>query len=164
MVRSSTHSFFMNIAKVCATRSTCLRRHVGAVAVKDNHIIATGYNGAPSGIIHCENKGCIREQLKVKSGEKHELCRAVHAEQNLIAQAAYHGNSLNCSTVYCTHSPCFICAKIMINAGVSIIIYQEGYPDSMAIDLINESNVEIAIFHETTGKIQFFKKSAKSEM
>lgn len=129
--RSSWPEYFMNMAELASTRSTCIRRQVGAVAVKDNRIIATGYNGAPKGAAHCIQTGCLRDQLKIPSGEKHELCRAVHAEQNVICQAAFHGISLIGATLYCTHQPCSICAKLIVNSGIEKVMYSEGYPDEM---------------------------------
>jgi dCMP deaminase len=133
----------MSIAKLVATRSTCLRRHVGAVLVKDKRIIATGYNGAPAGIRHCEETGCLREKLGVKSGEKHELCRGLHAEQNVIIQAAYYGVTTKETILYSTHKPCIICSKMLINAGVEKIFFSEGYPDSLADEMIAEAHIEI---------------------
>lgn len=133
----------MSIAKLVATRSTCLRRHVGAVLVKDKRIIATGYNGAPAGIRHCEETGCLREKLGVKSGERHELCRGLHAEQNVIIQAAYYGVSTKETILYSTHKPCIICSKMLINAGVKKIFFSEGYPDSLADEMIAEAHIEI---------------------
>ena len=132
----------MSIAKLVATRSTCLRRKVGAVLVKDKRILATGYNGAPTGLSHCEEVGCLRERLKVKPGERHELCRGLHAEQNVITQAAYHGVSTKGTTLYSTHMPCIICSKMLINAGVEKVLYLEGYPDSLADEMLAEANIE----------------------
>ena len=129
-------TYFMDMAILASNRSTCTRRQVGAVAVKDNHILATGYNGAPTGERHCMETGCLRESLKIPSGEKHELCRGVHAEQNLICQAAVHGVSLEGSTIYCTHSPCYICAKMLKNCHTARIIYLEGYRDPQAEELL----------------------------
>lgn len=143
MTRPSWSEYFMSIAKLVATRSTCLRRHVGAVLVKDKRIIATGYNGAPAGIRHCEETGCLREKLGVKSGEKHELCRGLHAEQNVIIQAAYYGVTTKETILYSTHKPCIICSKMLINAGVEKIFFSEGYPDSLADEMIAEAHIEI---------------------
>ena len=128
--------YFMQIANLISFRSTCIRRKIGAVAVRDDFIISTGYNGAPKGEPHCLDIGCIREQLKIKSGERHELCRAVHAEQNLICQAAYNGVKMKDTTVYCTHKPCGICAKLLINSGVIKVVYQHDYPDEYADSLL----------------------------
>lgn len=127
--------FFMRIANDVASRSTCKRRSVGAVAVKMRRIIATGFNGAPSGFAHCTDIGCLREELKVPSGTRHELCRAVHAEQNLITQAARFGNELFMADVYCTHKPCAICLKMLINAGVNHVYFQHDYPDELTDQL-----------------------------
>lgn len=126
-MRPDIDTYFMKMARVVAERSTCLRRQVGAVLVKDSHVLSTGYNGAARGVEHC--KTCMR--TGIPSGERHELCRAVHAEANAIAQAALHGISTEGSTVYCTHQPCFMCAKLLLNAGVRRVVYQEGYPDEL---------------------------------
>ena len=131
----------MEIATLVSKRSTCLRRQVGAIVVKDRNILSTGYNGVPSGITHCEVTGCLREKLKVPSGERHELCRGLHAEQNAIIQAAYHGTSIKDSLLYCTNLPCSICSKMIINAGIKKIIYQDGYMDKLAGEMINESGI-----------------------
>jgi dCMP deaminase len=142
--RPSWDEYFMKAAELAATRSTCLRRHVGAVIVRDKHIIATGYNGAPRGLSHCGDiGGCLREQLKVPSGERHELCRALHAEQNAIIQAATLGISIEGADIYITHQPCAICAKMLINAGIDRIIVKEGYPDEMAKRILKEAGKEI---------------------
>lgn len=129
-----------------AKRSTCLRRAVGAILVKDRRILATGYNGAPAGMKHCEEVGCLRMDSSIPSGERHELCRGLHAEQNAIIQAAYHGISIAGSTLYCTNKPCVICSKMMINAGVKRIIYEEGYDDPLADDMLGEACIEITRF------------------
>ncbi len=144
MKRPSFDEYFMQMALLTARRSTCLRRQVGAVIVKDKHIIATGYNGAPKGLEHCDEiGGCLREELGVPSGERHELCRALHAEQNAIIQAAVLGQSVKDSLMYVTHQPCSICAKMIINAGIRKIIINSGYPDEMASKLLKEANIEI---------------------
>jgi len=131
-----------------AKRSTCLRRQVGALIVKDKRILATGYNGAPSGLKHCEEVGCIRDKIKVPSGQRHELCRGLHAEQNAIIQAAYHGISIKGATMYCTTSPCVICAKMIINAGIKEVIYEEGYDDPLAMELLKEAGVKVERYKE----------------
>jgi len=141
--RPSWPEYFMSIAKLVATRSTCLRRNVGAVLVKDKKILATGYNGAPTGIRHCEETGCLREKLNVKSGERHELCRGLHAEQNVIIQSAYYGVATKGTTLYSTHKPCIICSKMLINAGVEKIFFAEGYPDTLADEMLAEANIEL---------------------
>jgi dCMP deaminase len=133
----------MDITTLVAKRSTCMRRAVGAVIVKDKRILSTGYNGAPSGISHCRETGCLRAQLKVPSGERHELCRGIHAEQNAIIQAAYHGVSIRNATLFCTHMPCSICAKMIINAGISRIYYLSGYADDMSLAMFEEGGVKI---------------------
>jgi dCMP deaminase len=133
----------MSIAQLVATRSTCLRRAVGAVLVKDKRILATGYNGAPTGIRHCAETGCLRERLAVAPGEKHELCRGLHAEQNVIIQAAYYGVMTQGTTLYSTHKPCIICSKMIINAGVKKIVFLEGYPDALADEMLAEANIEL---------------------
>ena len=137
--------YFMNITRLVAERSTCTRRKVGAIAVKDKRILATGYNGAPAGMSDCFEVGCIRTQLGVKSGERHELCRGLHAEQNVIVQAAVHGISLKGAEIYVTHQPCLICSKMLINTGVSAIWYGEPYPDTYAEALLKESGIPFGI-------------------
>lgn len=139
--RPSWDEYFVRIAEEVAHRSTCLRRQVGAVLVKDRRILATGYNGAPSGIRHCAEAGCVRETLAIPSGERHELCRGLHAEQNALLQAAYHGVAISGATVYSTHQPCVLCAKMLINAGVREIAFQAGYPDPLADELLAEAEV-----------------------
>jgi dCMP deaminase len=143
MSRPSWPEYFMSIARLVATRSTCLRRAVGAVLVKDKRILATGYNGAPTGIRHCEEKGCLRERLEVNPGERHELCRGLHAEQNVIIQAAYYGVMTQGTTLYTTHKPCIICSKMLINAGVKKIVFLDGYPDPLADEILAEANIEL---------------------
>jgi len=141
--RPSWGTYFMNITNLVAERSTCTRRAVGAVLVKDKRILSTGYNGAPSGLKHCREVGCLREQLGVESGKMHELCRGIHAEQNAIIQAAYHGVSVKGAAVYCTNQPCSICARMIINAGIQKIYYQSGYADSLAKELLGEAGIEL---------------------
>ncbi len=141
--RPSWDEYFLSIADLVSKRSTCLRRSVGAVLVKDKRILATGYNGAPSGIVHCSVTGCIREKLKIPSGERHELCRGLHAEQNAFLQAALHGTSLKESALYSTTQPCIICAKMIINAGIREIIIKGDYPDKMSKDLLREAKITI---------------------
>ncbi|MHB8708799.1 MAG: deoxycytidylate deaminase [Desulfuromonadales bacterium] len=146
MDRPSWEEYFMDIARLVARRSTCLRRQVGAVLVKEKNILATGYNGTPSGITHCEETGCLREQLKVPSGERHELCRGLHAEQNAIIQAARHGVNISESTLYCTNSPCIICTKMLINAGIRRVVYLDGYPDVLSMDMLREAGIVVTVF------------------
>ena len=133
--------YFMEIASIVAKRSTCVRRNIGAVIVKEKRILATGYNGAPTGLRHCRDLGCVREQKGVASGERHELCRGLHAEQNAIIQAAYHGVPIKGSLIYSTHLPCSICVKMIINAGIDQVFCLEGYPDDLATQLIAESGI-----------------------
>ncbi|MCD4732807.1 cytidine/deoxycytidylate deaminase family protein [bacterium] len=140
MKRPSWDQYFLKIARLVATRATCLRRAVGAVLVRDRHLLATGYNGAPTGLKHCEELGgCLREQLGIPSGTRHEICRGTHAEQNAIAQAARFGLSTDGATIYVTNHPCSICTKILINAGIQRIVYAEGYPDELAVKLLAEA-------------------------
>lgn len=140
--RQSWDEYFMGIAELVARRSTCLRRRVGAVIVKDKRILTTGYNGAPRGITHCEKAGCLRGKMGIASGERHELCRGVHAEQNAIIQAANFGVNIEGATIYTTHQPCFICTKMLINAQVKKIIYKEAYPDRLAIKMLKEVGIK----------------------
>lgn len=142
--RPSWDEYFMEMAELTAKRSTCLRRHVGAVIVKDKHIIATGYNGAPRGVAHCSDiGGCLREEMHVPSGERHELCRALHAEQNAIIQAATLGQSIEEGDIYITNQPCIICAKMIINAGIKRIVVREGYPDELAVKILDEAGLKV---------------------
>lgn len=141
--RPSWDEYFLGIADLVSKRSTCLRRQVGSVIVKDKRILATGYNGAPADIAHCAQTGCLRERLGVPSGERHELCRGLHGEQNAFLQAALHGTSLKGSTLYCTTQPCIICAKMIINAGIREIVISGDYPDTMARQFLDEANVKI---------------------
>ena len=147
--RPSWDEYFMQMAELTAKRSTCLRRQVGAVIVQDKHIVATGYNGAPRGIKHCGERegGCLRQRLGVPSGEKHELCRALHAEQNAIIQAATLGQSIERATIYVTNQPCIICAKMLINAGIERIVVREGYPDELAVEILREAGIKIVVLN-----------------
>ena len=143
--RPDWDEYFMEIAEVIKKRSTCLRRQVGAVIVKDKRILATGYNGVPSGIEHCAERGCLRDRLGVPSGERHEPSRGIHAEQNAIVQAAYLGVSIDNSTLYCTNQPCILCAKMLINAGVKRIVVRDGYPDEAAAEMLEEADLHIEL-------------------
>ena len=143
--RPSWDEYFLSIADLVSKRSTCLRRSVGAVLVKDKRILATGYNGAPSRIRHCDEIGCIREKLKIPSGERHELCRGLHGEQNAFLQAALHGTSLKGATLYSTTQPCIICAKMIINAGIKEIVIKSDYPDRMSKDILREAKIKIRV-------------------
>ncbi len=131
----------MSIAELVAERATCLRRKVGAVIVKDKRIVATGYNGAPRGLAHCEVVGCLREKLGIPPGERHEICRGIHAEQNAIIQAATFGVNISGGIIYTTHQPCFICTKMLINANISKIIYKKEYPDELATSMLREAGI-----------------------
>jgi dCMP deaminase len=145
--RPSWDDYFMTITKVVATRSTCLRRHVGAILVKDKRILATGYNGAPAGLRHCSEVGCLRQDASIPSGTRHELCRGLHAEQNAIIQAANHGISIRGSTLYCTNKPCVICSKMIINARITQVYYEEGYDDPLADQMLAEASIDMVRFH-----------------
>ncbi len=141
--RPDWNTYFMDIALLVATRSTCTRRSVGALIVKNRRILSTGYNGAPNGITHCFEAGCLREKLNIPSGERHEICRGIHAEQNAIIQAAYHGVSIKDSVLYCTNLPCFICAKMIMNAGIVKIYFKDGYADKLSESMIEESKIKL---------------------
>jgi len=143
--RPNWDEYFMNIAELVATRSTCLRRKVGAIIVKDRRMLATGYNGAPSMITHCDEAGCIRVRLNIPSGERHELCRGLHAEQNAFLQAALYGTSLKGASLYSTTQPCIICAKMIINAGIKEIVIRGDYPDKMAKEFLREAKVKVRV-------------------
>jgi dCMP deaminase len=139
--RPGLDEYFMKMAFLVGERSTCLRRRVGAVIVKNSHILSTGYNGAPKGLAHCEEVGCLREDMGVPSGERHELCRGVHAEQNAVIQAAVFGASIKDAVLYVTNHPCSVCAKILVNAAVSEIIFAEGYADELSKELLKDSKI-----------------------
>jgi len=144
--RPDWDEYFLSIAKLVSKRSTCLRREVGAVLVKDKRVLATGYNGAPSDIAHCEKTGCLREKLNVPSGERHELCRGLHAEQNALLQAALHGVSVKDAKIYVITQPCIICVKMLINAGIKELIIKAPYPDKMAKRFLKEAGIKIRVF------------------
>lgn len=148
ITRPSWDEYFMEITRLVSSRSTCLRRQVGALFVKEKNILATGYNGAPSGIPHCCEVGCLRGQLGIPSGERHEICRGLHAEQNGIIQAAKHGINLSGSTAYITDSPCIICAKMLINVGIRRIVCGRGYPDQLSLEILGEAGLEVEYFGE----------------
>ncbi len=143
MQRPAWDDYFMEITGVVSRRSTCLRRQVGAIIVLDNRILATGYNGAPSGMRHCLETGCLREKQGIPSGERHELCRGLHAEQNAILQAAVHGISIAGGVFYVTHQPCVLCAKMMANARISKVVYRGDYPDRLSLEILEESGIEL---------------------
>ena len=146
MLRPSWDEYFMRLAYLVSTRATCTRRKVGAVIVKDRRVLTTGYNGPPKGLAHCDVTGCIREDLDIPSGERHELCRGLHAEQNAIIQAAVYGVSIKGSTIYVTNHPCVVCAKMIINAEIKEIVYAEGYPDDLAKLILLESGINVRQF------------------
>ena len=143
--RPSWDEYFMEMCDLVRSRSTCIRRGVGAVIVKDNRVIASGYNGAPKGVKHCAETGCLRQQLQVPSGQRHELCRAVHAEQNAIIQAANLGLAIEGATIYCTTQPCAICAKMIINAGIVRVVCAEAYPDEIGDAMLKEAGVKVEV-------------------
>ncbi|MDD5090110.1 MAG: cytidine/deoxycytidylate deaminase family protein [Candidatus Wallbacteria bacterium] len=148
MSRPSWDEYFMGITRLVAGRSTCLRRQVGAVIVKDKRIIATGYNGVPINVAHCgeDGRGCLRAERGIPSGERQELCRGLHAEQNAVIQAALYGVSTEGGTVYCTHQPCITCAKMIINAGIKRIVYCGSYPDELAREILKEAGIDFSVF------------------
>ena len=152
-MRPSWDTYFMEITRVVANRSTCLRRKVGATIIKDKRILTTGYNGAPNGLAHCQEVGCIRAEKQVPSGERHELCRALHAEQNAILQAALYGVSIQGATVYCTTHPCVMCAKMMINAGMKEVVITKSYPDQLAAELLAEAGVKVRYFNDGDNEV-----------
>ena len=143
-MRPSWDEYFMKITKDVSQRSTCLKRKVGAIIVKNCRVLSTGYNGAPKNIKHCSATGCLRKKLRVPSGQRHELCRGLHAEQNAIIQAAWHGVKIEGSTMYSTYQPCIICVKMMINAGIKRLVYEGKYPDKLAIQMLKESEIKVA--------------------
>ena len=157
--RPSYDEYFMEMAHLVAKRSTCLRRNVGAILVKDKHILSTGYNGAPKGLKHCSEVGCLRKELGIPSGERHEICRGLHAEQNAIIQAAVFGISIKNSVLYCTNTPCVVCAKMLINAGVKEIVYSGEYPDDLAKKMISESKIKIRNFDNNNTILSKTKKT-----
>ncbi len=148
VLRPSWDQYFIEITNIAKQRSTCLRRQVGALLVKDNHILATGYNGVPAGVTHCEVTGCLRQKLNVPSGQRHELCRGLHAEQNAILQAAYHGVPIKGATLYCNTKPCSICTKMIINAGIVRIVYELYYEDALADEILAETNIIVEQFNK----------------
>ncbi len=148
MMRPSWDDYFVEILDIVKTRSTCLRRQVGAIIVRDNRILATGYNGAPAGIAHCEDTGCLRQEMGIPSGKRQELCRGLHAEQNAIIQAALYGSGIKGSTLYCTNKPCITCAKMIINAGIIRVVYKEDYPDEFSDKFFKESGIKVDIYSQ----------------
>ncbi len=153
--RPGSDEYFLKIASVVAERSTCRRHHVGAVAVRDKHILATGYNGAPSGFKDCLELGCLRDELGIPSGERQEVCRGIHAEQNVIIQATLHGVSLEGSTIYATHTPCILCAKMLVNAKIQRFVSFGKYSDDSFIDLFQEAGIEVDIKKRPPSQISY---------
>jgi dCMP deaminase len=153
--RLEIDEYFLKIASVVAERSTCRRHHIGAVAVRDKHILATGYSGAPAGAKDCLELGCLRDELGIASGTRQEICRAIHAEQNVIIQAGLHGVSLGGSTVYCTHTPCILCAKMLVNARIARFVSFGKYSDDTFIELFKEAGITVEIKDRPSEKISF---------
>jgi len=153
--RPDVDEYFLKIASVVAERSTCRRHHIGAVAVKDKHILATGYNGAPSGLKDCLELGCLRDELGIASGTRQEICRGIHAEQNVIIQATLHGVSLEGSTIYCTHTPCVLCAKMLVNAKIRRYVSFGRYDDNSFKDLFREAGIELDIKKRPPSQISY---------
>ncbi len=155
LTRPDTDEYFLKIASVVAERSTCRRHHVGAVAVKNKHILATGYNGAPAGLKDCLELGCLRDELNIPSGTRHEICRGIHAEQNVIIQASLHGVSLEDATIYATHTPCILCAKMLVNAKIKRFVSFGKYNDDAFVKLFHEAGVEVAIEKKPSSRISY---------
>jgi dCMP deaminase len=155
LTRPDADEYFLKIASVVAERSTCRRHHVGAVAVRNKHILATGYNGAPAGARDCLELGCLRDELKIPSGTRHEICRGIHAEQNVIIQAGLHGVSLEGSTVYCTHTPCVLCAKILVNAKIERFVSFGSYNDDTFVKLFQEADIRVDIKERPPTQINY---------
>jgi dCMP deaminase len=145
-MRPSWDEYFLEMAEVVKKRSTCKRRQVGAVIVKDSRVLASGYNGAPRGVRHCDEAGCMREKMNIPSGQRHELCRGLHAEQNAIIQAALHGIKIEGATIYITHMPCVLCAKMLINAAVTRLVFKGDYPDELSESMLKEAGVKLEKF------------------
>ena len=151
--RPSWDEYFLDITHKVKERSKCLRRQVGAILVKDKRIIATGYNGVPSKIRHCDEVGgCIRDINNIESGKNHEICRGLHAEQNAIIQAALYGVSTEGSTLYCTHKPCIICTKMLINAKIKRIVCSDDYPDKLSLGMLKEAKIDVTILSNEENK------------
>ena len=155
LTRPDSDEYFLKIASVVAERSTCRRHHVGAVAVKDKHILATGYNGAPSGAKDCLELGCLRDEMNIPSGTRQEICRGIHAEQNVIIQAALHGVSLEGSTIYATHTPCVLCSKMLVNARIKRYVSFGKYDDNAFVDLFKEAGIEIDLKQRPSSRISY---------
>ena len=155
LIRPDFDDYALKIVSVVAERATCHRHHMGAIAVRDKHILTTGYNGAPSGLKDCLELGCLRDEMGIPSGERHEICRGVHAEQNVIIQAALHGISLEGSTIYCTHTPCVLCAKMLVNAKIKRFVSFCRYNDNSFISLFKEAGIELDIKKKPTSRISY---------
>ncbi len=155
LIRPDVDEYFLKVALVVAERSTCRRHHVGAVAVGDKHILATGYNGAPAGLKDCLELGCLRDEMGIPSGTRHEICRGIHAEQNVIIQAALHGVSLEGSTIYCTHTPCNLCAKMLVNAKIKRFVSFGTYDDNAFMGLFAEAGIEVDIKKKPSSRISY---------
>jgi dCMP deaminase len=153
--RLELDDYFLKIASVVAERSTCRRHHMGAIAVRDKHILSTGYNGAAAGLQDCLELGCLRDELGIPSGERHEICRAIHAEQNVIIQAALHGVGLEDCTIYCTHTPCVLCAKMMVNSRIKRLVSFGRYNDETFRDLFREAGIEVELRERPSAEISF---------
>ena len=153
--RPDIDEYFLKIASVVAERSTCRRHHVGAVAVRDKHILATGYNGAAAGIKDCLELGCLRDEMKIPSGTRHEICRGIHAEQNVIVQASLHGVSLDGSTIYCTHTPCILCAKMLVNAKIRRYVSFGRYSDNQFVPLFKEAGIAFDMEKRPSSRISY---------
>ena len=153
--RLSVDEYFLKIASVIAERATCRRHHVGAVTVRDKHILSTGYNGAPAGAKDCLELGCLRDELEIPSGTRHEICRGIHAEQNAIIQASLHGVSLEGSTIYCTHTPCVLCAKMLVNARIKRFVTFGKYEDDTFVELFRAAGIEVAIKDKPSSRISY---------
>ena len=155
MTRPDIDEYFLKIASVVAERSTCRRHHVGAVAVRDKHILSTGYNGAAAGLKDCLELGCLRDEVNIPSGTRHEICRGIHAEQNVIIQASLHGVSLEGGTIYCTHTPCILCAKMLVNAKIKQYVSFGRYDDNAFTDLFKEASIKVAIKQKPSSRINY---------
>jgi len=153
--RPDIDTYFLKIASVVAERSTCRRHHVGALAARGKHILATGYNGAPAGLPDCLELGCLRDEQNIPSGERHEICRAIHAEQNVIIQAGLHGVSLEGSTIYCTHTPCRLCAKMLVNARIARYVSFGRYRDDTFSDLFRDTGIEVVLQARPPDRVSF---------
>ena len=153
--RPDSDEYFLKIASVVAERSTCRRHHIGAVAVKDKHILATGYNGAPSGFKDCLELGCLRDEMNIPSGTRQEICRGIHAEQNVIIQATLHGVSLEGSTIYATHTPCVLCSKMLVNARIKRYVSFGKYDDNAFVDLFKEAGIEVDLKKRPSSRISY---------